>query len=41
MDGILEGSFILSNLSPVSLSGVDLFCLGGGGRRIVCLRVSL
>lgn len=42
MDGILEGSFILSNLSPlVSLSGVDLFRLGGGGRRIVCLGVSL
>ena len=41
MDAILEGNFILSNLSPVSLSGVDLFPLGGEGRRIVCLGVSL
>ena len=34
MDGILERSFILSNLSVVvSLSGVDLFSLGAGGQK--------
>lgn len=34
MDGILERSFILSNLSAVvSLSGVDLFSLGAGGQK--------